>query len=142
MGIAAASTLIVVLLMLGFGNHQYLARFQEPYSLDANAEISIEIVDAPIVADLESKSVIQSQVRSVNAQDKDNNPEQQPDVAPAIAETQTDEIAEDYTKWELPKAAKARLGKGGINVMEFSPDGTLLAVGSNIGVWLYDVKNW
>ena len=114
--------------------------FRQPYSLDANAEMSIEIVDAPIVANLESKSVIQSQIRSVNPQNENNNPEQQLDVAVVIAETQTDEIAEDYTKWELPKAAKARLGKGGINAMQFSPDGTLLAVGSNIGVWLYDVK--
>lgn len=39
----------------------------------------------------------------------------------------------------LPKAAKARLGKGGINALAFSPNGTQIAVGSNIGVWLYDV---
>ncbi len=137
----AASTLVVMLFMLGFGNHQYLARFQKPYSLDANAEMSIEIVDAPIVANLESKPNVRTQIGSIDAQDKRDNPEQQPnDAAAAIAEVQADEISEDWTKWELPKEAKARLGKGGINVMEFSPDGTLLAVGSNIGVWLYDVK--
>ncbi len=39
----------------------------------------------------------------------------------------------------LPDGAIARLGKGGINVIRFSPDGTRLAVGSDIGVWLYDV---
>ena len=55
-------------------------------------------------------------------------------------EAQTDEIVKDYTQWELPKAAKARLGKGGIKAIQFSPDGTRLAVGSNIGVWLYDVE--
>ncbi len=55
-------------------------------------------------------------------------------------EAQTDEAVKDYTKWELPKEAKARLGKGGINAIQFSPDGTRLAVGSNIGVWLYDVE--
>ena len=131
----------MVLLILGFGSHQYLARFQKPYSLDANAEMSIEIVDAPIVANLESKPTNrQFEIKSVNAQNENNNPEKQSDVAAVIAETQTNEIAEDYTKWELPKLAKARLGKGGINVMQFSPDGALLAVGSNIGVWLYDVK--
>ncbi|MCG9128188.1 hypothetical protein JT359_11355 [Candidatus Poribacteria bacterium] len=136
-----ASTFIVVLLMFGFGNHQYLPRFQKPYSLDANAEMSIEIVDIPIVANLESKLGIQSQVRNVKTQDKDNNSDMQiNDVTPAIAETQTDEISEDYTKWELPKAAKARLGKGAVDVMQFSPDGKLLAIGSSIGVWLYDVK--
>ena len=56
------------------------------------------------------------------------------------AEAQTDEAVKDYTKWELPKEAKARLGKGGIKAIQFSPDGTRLAVGSNIGVWLYDVE--
>ena len=57
-----------------------------------------------------------------------------------VAEAQSDEIDKDYSQWELPKEAKARLGKGGINVIQFSPDGTQLAVGSNIGVWLYDVE--
>ena len=44
----------------------------------------------------------------------------------AIAEAQGDEIVVDYTQWKLPKAAKARLGKGGINVLQFSPDRKLL----------------
>ena len=55
-------------------------------------------------------------------------------------EAQTDATVKDYTKWELPKEAKARLGKGGINAIQFSPDGNRLAVGGNIGVWLYDVE--
>ena len=50
----AASTLAVVLFMLGFGNH-YLGIFQKPYSLDANAEMTVDIVDAAIVANLDSK---------------------------------------------------------------------------------------
>ena len=53
---------------------------------------------------------------------------------------QTDEIVDTYPQWELPKAAKMRLGKGDINAIQFSPDGTQLAVGTDIGVWLYDVK--
>ena len=137
----AASTLVMVLFMLGFGNSKYLTRFQQPYSLDATAEMTVDIVDAPIVANLESEPDVRKQIVSANALDKYTNPEQQPnDSSAAIAETQGDEIVEDYTKWKLPKAAKARLGKGGINVIEYSPDGTQLAVGSNIGVWLYDVK--
>ena len=43
------------------------------------------------------------------------------------------------TRTGLPEGAIARLGKGGINVMRFSPDGKLLAVGSDVGLWLYDV---
>ena len=58
----------------------------------------------------------------------------------SFAEAHADEVAEDYSQWHLPKEAKARFGKGGINALQFSPDGTQIAVGSNIGVWLYDVE--
>ena len=137
----AASTLAVMLLMLGFGNRQYLTRFQKPYSLDATSEMKVEIIDTPIVANLESKPDVRTQIGRTNAVGKHHTPEQQPNDTPAaLAETQTEETVKDWTQWELPEKAKARLGKGGINVLQFSPDGTQLAVGSNIGVWLYDVE--
>ena len=41
----AASTLTVVLLMFGLGNHQYLTRFQQPYSFDATTELTVEKAD-------------------------------------------------------------------------------------------------
>ena len=55
------------------------------------------------------------------------------------ADVGADAGVEDVSQWGLPEAAKARLGKGGINALAFSPDGTQFAVGSNIGVWLYDM---
>ncbi len=137
----AFSTLAVVLLMLGFGSHQYLERFHKPYSFDATAEMTVDIVEAPLVANLESKPDVRTQIGKIRALDKQYNHDLQPNnIAAAITEAQGDEIVEDYTKWELPEKAKARLGKGGINAMQFSPDGTLLAVGNDIGIWLYDVK--
>ena len=57
-----------------------------------------------------------------------------------FVEARADEIVDNYPQWELPKAAKARLGKGDINTIQFSPDGTQLAVATDIGVWLYDAK--
>lgn len=50
-------------------------------------------------------------------------------------------FAQDNTQAGLPEGAIARLGKGGINIMRFSPDGTRLAVGTDVGVWLYDVAS-
>ena len=39
----------------------------------------------------------------------------------------------------LPERAKARMGKGRINQIKYSPDGKYLAVATSIGIWLYDV---
>ena len=49
-------------------------------------------------------------------------------------------IAQDSTQWGLPDGAKARLtfGGGRIYDIEYSPDGTRLAVASSSGVWIYD----
>ena len=49
-------------------------------------------------------------------------------------------FAQDYTRWGLPEGAKARLGKGRINEIAYSPDGTRLAVASSIGIWIYDAQ--
>ena len=50
-------------------------------------------------------------------------------------------FCQDNTPVGLPEGAIARLGKGGINIMRFSPDGKHLAVGTDVGVWLYDVPD-
>jgi WD40 repeat protein len=49
-------------------------------------------------------------------------------------------FAEDYTRWGLPEGAKMRLGKGQIFDLAYSPDGTRLAVGSSIGIWLCNAQ--
>ena len=46
----------------------------------------------------------------------------------------------DYTQRNLPEGAKTCLSKGSINSISFSPDGTQIAVGSAIGVWIYDAN--
>ncbi|RKU32950.1 hypothetical protein C6495_09950, partial [Candidatus Poribacteria bacterium] len=46
----------------------------------------------------------------------------------------------DVTTWALPEGAMARLGRGDVFALAFSPDKTHLAVGSSIGLWLYDMS--
>ncbi len=136
----AASTIAVIFLMLGIGS-QHLSRFQKPYSFDAASEMTVELIEAPVVLNLESKPDIRTQLGNVNTPSKSDTANQQPNnVSASVAEAQSDETDTDYSQWQLPKAAKARFGKGGVNVIQFSPDGTQLAVGSNIGIWLYDVE--
>ena len=135
------STIAVVLLMLGIGNHQYLSRFQKPYSFDAPSEMAVELIEAPIVLNLEAKPDVRTQFGSVSTPSEGAISNQQPnDVSASVADAESDETVKNHAHWKLPKAAKARFGKGGITTIQFSPDGTLLAVGSNIGVWLYDVE--
>ncbi len=50
--------------------------------------------------------------------------------------------AQDYTQWELPDDAIARLGKGRINDMKYSSDGSILAVATTIGIWVYDTETY
>ena len=49
-------------------------------------------------------------------------------------------FAQNYTRIGLPKGAIARFGKGYVNDVKYSPDGTRLAVATSIGVWLYDTS--
>ena len=137
----AASTVAVVLLMLGIGSQQHAIRFQQPYSLDAASEMSIKLIDAPLVLNRTSKPDVRTQIGSTNTPGKSNRSEQSPNDAHAlVSEAHADAVVEDYTQWHLPKEAKARLGKGGITALQFSPNGTQIAVGSNIGIWIYDIE--
>ena len=59
--------------------------------------------------------------------------------ATGIETSITPVIGGAYQKWHLPDGATARLGKGRIGDVAFSPDGHRFAVASDIGIWLYDV---
>ena len=50
-------------------------------------------------------------------------------------------VAQDYTQISLPEGAIARLGKGAIFKVAYFPDGNHIAVGSSIGVWIYDAHS-
>lgn len=42
----------------------------------------------------------------------------------------------------LPDGAIARCGNGRLGHVQYSPDGTQLAVASSIGIWIYDTTTW
>ena len=135
----AASSIILIILMLG-ASSQFFVRFQKPYNLDALTEMRVELIDTPIVLDLESKLDTPSQLENVNPSENNTFNQQHNNVSELVTDAQSGETDKDHTQWKLPKEAKARFGKGGINVIQYSPDGTQLAVGTNIGIWLYDME--
>ena len=50
--------------------------------------------------------------------------------------------AEDITTWSLPEGAIARLGKGTVREIAYSPDGTHLTAASSTGIWTYDAQTY
>jgi RNA polymerase sigma factor (sigma-70 family) len=75
----AASTLILVTLMLGLGT-QHLARFQQPYSLDATSEMIVDIVDAAVISNLPSDPDVRNQIGNADAPNKSDGTNQNPDA--------------------------------------------------------------
>ena len=57
---AFGAAAVLVMMLLGVSN-QYLLRFQKPYSFEAQSEPTIEIIDTPIVLDIEAKPAVRNQ---------------------------------------------------------------------------------
>ena len=47
-------------------------------------------------------------------------------------------LAEVHIQAHLPEGARARIGKGSVYGLAFSPDNTQIAAASSIGIWIYD----
>ena len=58
---AFGTAVLLIVLMLGTHN-QYLARFQQPYSFEAESEPTVEIVDTPITLHLLSKPAVRNRI--------------------------------------------------------------------------------
>ena len=65
-GLSFSSTFLVIL-MMGFGPRA-LSRFQQPYSLDAASEMTIELVDVSVTFDLERKPDVRNRFGSAKAE--------------------------------------------------------------------------
>ena len=129
--VIGATSALLIALMFGIGGH-FLARFQQPYNVDAQSERSVELVDAQIVQNLQIES------------DNRNQPGNRTDLGGRNDgnEENTNQVIGDgdYTRWNLPEGAKRRLGKGVLSDMKVSPDGSRLAIASSAGIWLYDLS--
>jgi len=93
------STLAVVLLMLGIGS-QYLSRFQKPYSFDAASEMTVDLIEAPVVLNLEVKPDVRTQLGNSTAPNKNDGTGQQPDeVLFAAAQADGEDISIPKQEW-------------------------------------------
>ena len=101
--VALGATGLLVILMLSVSN-QYLARFQKPYSFEAVSEPTIEIIEAPIVLDIDAKPALRNQVGRADTPNKSSSANSQTSERDATPNTTADSRRLSGTQW-MPDTA-------------------------------------
>ena len=87
--IAVGAFTILVILLLGTSD-RYLVRFQKPYSFEAVSQRTIEIVDAPIIHNMDSKPAVRNQIGQAASEDEKGNTDPQISQKVSTSDTQGD----------------------------------------------------
>ena len=95
---AFGAAAVLVILLLGMSN-QYITRFQKPYSFEAQSEPTIEIVDAPIVRNVDSKPAVRSQVGRAAIPGESRGTGQQITETVLASNTQENSTKFDHSQW-------------------------------------------
>ncbi|MYF99233.1 sigma-70 family RNA polymerase sigma factor [Candidatus Poribacteria bacterium] len=121
----AASSAILIILMLGVGS-QYLVRFQRTYSLEAQTEMRVELVDTPVVLNLDEKPEARREVGRANALGVSDNNGQKPDeiLLAAAQENGENEISVPKQQWIQSKPIDGTY----VNSLLATSDGKLFTV--------------
>ncbi len=104
--LGAAIGLIAILLAAG---NRYLIRFQKPYSFEASSELTIEIIDAPIVLDIDSKPDLRSQTgRDIPISENSSTGSQTSEtLLPSNTQSDTDQFStSQWVQTNLPYGGK------------------------------------
>ena len=119
---AFGAATVLMLLLLGASN-QYLARFQKPYSFEAESEPTIEIVDAFIVVDIDAKPTVRNQVGRAATPGKSSSAGlQSPEIA-STSNTQDDLAKFSASQWTQTNGPYG----GAVHNIFATPDRTLYA---------------
>ena len=117
-----AAAVLVTLLLLGLSN-QYLVRFQKPYSFEAQSEPTIEIVDTPIVLNIDVKPDVRSQAGRAMNTDRNTGTGVQVSESDLASHTQDGSIQLSASQW----AQTAGPQGGSVSDIFATADGTLYA---------------
>ncbi len=124
-----AAAVLVTVLLLGLSN-QYLVRFQQPYSFEAESEQTIEIIDAPVVLNSEAKPAVQNQAGRAAASNKNSGDGVQVSKSVLDSNAQDTSVRFSESRW-MPTS-----GPGGGSVFDVfaTSEGTVYAF-SQVGVY-------
>ena len=95
---AFGTAVALVILLLGVSN-QYLARFQKPYSFEAQSEPTIEIIDTPIILDIVAKPAVRNQVGRAASVGKNSGTSTQVSTATTASVTLEDSAKFSTAQW-------------------------------------------
>ena len=95
---AFGAAAVLIMLLLGVSN-QYLARFQQPYSFEAQSEPTIEIIDAYITLDIDAKPAVRNQVGRASIPSKNSGNGLQVSETALAANTLEDSAKFSTSQW-------------------------------------------
>ncbi len=123
--IAAATGAVLIMIMLGIGS-QFLSQFQRPYSIDSQAEMAVELVNAPIVQNFEKEPDLKNQIGSIKEPRENENSGQKLDEGSSLSvqvnEENTSETKQQWIKTEPLEGSS-------VHSMFSTSDGELYLVG-------------
>jgi RNA polymerase sigma factor (sigma-70 family) len=120
---AFGTAVVMIILMLGVSS-RYLARFQRPYNFEAQSQPTIEIIEAPVVFDIESKPDVRNQVGRAASSDKSMGASSQ-----TFENVSTSNAQENSSKFSRAQWIQGKAPPGGHVRNTFAgPEGTLYAV--------------
>ncbi len=136
----AATSAILIVLMLGIGSQQLL-RFQQPYSLEAQTEMTVELVDTPIVLNLDVKPDVRRELGNSKALGESDNNGQKPDeILSTAAQAEGEDMSNQKQQWIQARPAK---GEPVIN-LHATPQGDLYVINNGYSVYrlTVDTNTW
>ncbi len=119
---ALGTASVLILLMLGVSN-QILVRFQKPYSFEAQAEPTIEIVDTFIVLDVAAKPAVRNQPGQAAAPGKSSGAGTQVDDTSSAPITSDEPAKFSTAQWTQGNGPPGGL----VRDLFATPDGTVYA---------------
>ena len=97
--VVAASGAILIVIMLGISS-QFSARFHQPFNLDAQTETLVELIDVPLLPNLDAEPDVRQQLGNLDATGTANSSQQNPDdVSSAAAQDDDDDDFLPKQQW-------------------------------------------
>ena len=107
---ALGTATVLVILLLG-ASHQYLARFQRPYSFEAQSEPAIEIIEAVVVLETDAKPDTRNQIGQAATPGKNSSVGSQISEKVSVP-TASEDSANLFTSNVVPKVSRFTLSNG------------------------------